>query len=241
MRYHPSEKKMVTKQMITELPNSVQKWLLNSGIIGKEVIRSVFLQQDLQIKMKPGQDVWYNANAKQYFTIEPPAFKWTLNLRINSFISLAGRDILENGKGAMSIKLFSIIPLVDVKDNSKINQATLQRYLAEIVWFPSAAINPNIKWEPIDGNSAKATMSCGGTMGSGTFYFSKNGDFVKFGALRYKDVKENSEPILWTVTAIKTEERNGIRIPVELKADWKLENGNWTWLKLKIKEINYDT
>jgi hypothetical protein len=54
------------------------------------------------------------------------------------------------------------------------------------------------------------------------------------------DVEENSEPKLWTVTTIKTEERNGIRIPVELNADWKLENGNWTWLKLKINEINYN-
>ena len=83
-------------------------------------------------------------------------------------------------------------------------------------------------------------MSYLGTKGSGTFYFNKNGDFEKFEAMRYMDVEENSEPKLWTVTTIKTEERNGIRIPVELNADWKLENGNWTWLKLKINEINYN-
>jgi len=136
--------------------------------------------------------------------------------------------------------MFSIIPLVNLKDNSKLNQATLQRFLAEIVWFPSAALSPFISWEQITDTTVKATMSYLGTKGSGTFYFNKNGDFEKFEAMRYMDVEENSEPKLWTVTTIKTEERNGIRIPVELNADWKLENGNWTWLKLKINEINYN-
>ena len=231
---------MITKQMINELPNSVQKWLLNSGIIGKEFIRSVFLQQDLQLKMKPQQKEWYNAKAKQFFTIEPPAFDWSLHLKIKSLIPIVGKDKFENGQGEMRINMFSIIPLVNLKDNSKLNQATLQRFLAEIVWFPSAALSPFISWEQITDTTVKATMSYLGTKGSGTFYFNKNGDFEKFEAMRYKDVEENSEPKLWTVKTIKTEERNGIRIPVELNADWKLENGNWTWLKLKINEINYN-
>ena len=231
---------MITKQMINELPNSVQKWLLNSGIIGKKPIRSVFLQQELQLKMKPRQKEWYNAKAKQCFTIEPPAFSWSLDLKIKSLIPIVGKDKFENGKGEMCINLFSIIPLVNLKDNSKLNQAALQRYLAEIVWFPSAALSPFISWVQITDTSVKATMSYLGTKGSGTFYFNKNGDFEKFEAMRYKDVEENSEPKLWTVKTIKTEERNGIRIPVELNADWKLENGNWTWLKLKINEINYN-
>jgi hypothetical protein len=231
---------MVNKQVISELPNCVQNWLINSGVLEKEIIKTVSLRQELQLKLKPGQKDWCHAEANQNFTIEPPAFNWTVKLRMNSFISLAGRDIFENGKGAMSIKLFYIIPLVNVKDNSKINQATLQRYLAEIVWFPSAVLSPFIMWEQIDNTTAKATMSYEGTTGSGTFYFKKNGDFEKFEAIRYKDTAENSKPILWTVTAIETEERNGIRIPTSLKADWKLEGGHWTWLNVKIKSIKYN-
>ena len=231
---------MVNKQVISELPNCVQNWLINSGVLKKEIIKTVSLRQELQLKLKPGQKEWYHAEANQFFTIEPPAFNWSLKLRMNSFISLAGRDIFENGKGAMSIKLFYIIPLVNVKDNSKINQATLQRYLAEVVWFPSAALSPFINWEQIDNTTAKATMSYEGTIGSGTFYFKKNGDFEKFEAIRYKDIAENSKPLLWTVTAVETEERNGIRIPTSLKADWKLEGGHWTWLNVKIKSIKYN-
>jgi len=232
-------KKVLSEQMISCLPTIVQKWLLNSGTIGKEPIYNVYLEQDLQILMKPEQKDWSNAKAKQYFTVEPPAFNWSVNLKRNPFLNVVGRDKFENGQGEMTIKMFSLIPVVNARNNEKVNQATLQRYLAEIVWFPSSALSPYIVWEKIDDTSAKATMEFNGTKGSGVFQFDEKGNFVKFVAMRYKDVQD-LKPTEWTVTAIKTELRNGIKIPVELKADWKLDNGNWTWLKLKITDIKYN-
>jgi len=230
---------IVTEQMILHLPDPVQNWLKNSGIIGKESIRTVYLEQDLQMMMKPEQKDWNFGNAIQYFTVDPPAFIWTVKLDIKPAITIVGRDKFENGKGEMVIKMFSLIPLVNEKNTEKLNQATLQRYLAEIVWFPSAALSSFITWESVDENSAKATMSINGVKGSGIFYFENNGNFKKFFAMRYKDVEETSEPIEWTVTASRTEVKNGIKIPVELKADWKINTKNWTWLKINIEQIKY--
>ena len=234
-----TNKKVISEQMISDLPIIVQKWLLNSGTIEKEPIYNVYLEQDLQMLIKPEQKDWSNAKAKQYFTIEPPAFNWSVNLKMNPFLDVVGRDKFENGQGEMTIKIFSLIPVVNARNNEKVNQATLQRYLAEIVWFPSAALSPLINWETIDDNSAKATMNYNKTKGSGVFQFDEKGNFLKFVAMRYKDVQD-LKPKEWTVTATKTELRNGIKIPVELKADWKLDNGNWTWLKLKITDIKYN-
>jgi hypothetical protein len=33
---------------------------------------------------------------------------------------------------------------------------------------------------------------------------------------------------------------NGVKIPVKLTATWKLDEGDWTWLKLEITEIKYN-
>jgi hypothetical protein len=230
---------VVVDSMIIELPNVVRKWLLNSGIMGKDQINSVYLEQDLQMLMKPNQKEWNKAKAQQYFTTDPPAFNWSVNLKMNSFLEVVGRDKFEDGKGEMIIKLLSLIPVANSKQNEKINQATLQRYLAEIVWFPSAALSPYITWKSIDEFSAKATMEYNGTKGSGTFYFDKDGNFEKFKAMRYQD-SNAIDPIEWTVIATKIEERNGINIPVACEASWKLESGNWTWLKLKINHITYN-
>ena len=158
---------------------------------------------------------------------------------MNSILSVTGRDKFENGQGEMTIKLFSLIPVANSGNHKKVNQATLQRYLAELVWFPSASLSTYIKWDTLDDNSAKATMEYNGTVGSGEFHFDEKGNFKKFITMRYQDTSA-IEPTKWTVVATKIEERIGIKIPTECEASWELENGKWTWLKLKIKEIQYN-
>ena len=232
-------KSIVSEQMISDLPKIVQKWLLNSGTIGKEAVYKVYLEQDLQMLMNLDQKEWRNAKAEQYFTTDPPAFNWSVNLKMNPLVDLVGRDKFENGQGEMTIKIFSLFSVVNAKHNEKVNQATLQRYLAEIVWFPSTSLSSYITWQAIDDYAAKATMEFNGTKGSGAFHFDKNGNFEKFVAMRYKDASD-PEPTEWTVTATKTEQRHGIKIPIECEVAWKLEDRNWVWLKLKITDINYN-
>ena len=230
---------IVTEKALLDLPQIVQKWLINSGIIGKKLISNVHLVQELQLKMKHEQTSWNNGRTEQYFTIQPPAFNWNINAEMNSILTVVGRDKFEDGKGEMIIKLLSLIPVANSKDNEKVNQATLQRYLAEIVWFPSASLSQYIKWETIDDYSARATMEYKGTKGSGVFHFDKDGNFEKFVSMRYQD-SNAIKPTKWTVFATKLEERNRIKIPVECEASWELESGKWTWLKLKIKDIQYN-
>lgn len=197
------------------------------------------LVQELQLNLKPEQTSWNNGTAEQYFSVQPPAFNWSINTEMYSILRVVGRDKFVDGKGEMKIKLLSLIPVANANNNKKIHQASLQRYLAEIVWFPTASLCQFVKWENINDYSAKATMEYHGTKGTGVFYFDKNGNFEKFVAMRYKDLND-AEPTEWTVTASKTEERNGIKIPVACEVSWRLENGQWTWLKLKITDIQYN-
>lgn len=231
--------KVITKETISELPSILQKWLINSGTIGKKPISNVYLNQELQLKLNPDQENWNSGRAEQYFTINPPAFSWNINTQMKSILTVVGRDKFDDGKGEMIIKFLSLIPVANAQNHEKVNQASLQRYLAETVWFPSASLSPYITWETLGENSAKATMAYKGVKGTGEFYFDQNGNFKKFIAMRYEDINAK-EPTEWTVIATKTEERNGIKIPVECEANWKLERGKWTWLKLKITDIQYN-
>ncbi|WP_340152923.1 DUF6544 family protein [uncultured Marivirga sp.] len=230
---------IVTEKALADLPLIVQKWLTKSGIIGKKFISNVHLVQELQLKLKPEQANWNNGTAEQYFTVQPPAFNWNINAEMNSILRVVGRDEFVDGEGEMIIRLLSLIPVATAKNDEKIDQASLQRYLAEIVWFPSASLSQYIKWETIDDYSARATMEYKGTKGSGEFHFDRNGNFEKFVAMRYQDIND-ANPTEWSVRATKIEEKNGIKIPVECEASWKVENARWTWLKLKITDIQYN-
>jgi hypothetical protein len=52
---------IITADMIAHLPAPVQKWITNSGLIGKERIYAVRLKQKAFIKMKPEQEEWSDA------------------------------------------------------------------------------------------------------------------------------------------------------------------------------------
>ncbi|MGQ9644807.1 MAG: DUF6544 family protein, partial [Ignavibacterium sp.] len=126
---------ILTEDKISSLPPIVQKVLRNSGVVGKEMIHTVRLKQKGQMKMKPEQDKWYEANAVQYFTVDNPGFIWKVKVDMMPLVYFTGRDMFKDGKGSMIIKILSLINVVNSSDNEKLNQGTLQRYLGEIIWF----------------------------------------------------------------------------------------------------------
>lgn len=238
---NPTDKnKILTEDKIGSLPPIVQKWLRNSGVVGKEMIHTVRLKQKGEMKMKHEQDKWYEANAVQYFTVDNPAFIWKVKVDMMPLVYFTGRDIFKNGKGSMIIKILSLINVVNDSDNEKLNQGTLQRYLGEIIWFPTAAVSPYIKWEEVDLLTAKATMTYKGTTGSALFYFNDKGDFVKFSAMRYMGTEENSQLKEWIITLNEYAVYSGIKIPVKGEATWKLEGGDFTWYKLEVYDVEYN-
>jgi hypothetical protein len=236
----PATNRTLTEDMIKDLPQTVQRWLRNSGTVGKEMIHSVRLKQKGGMKMKPEQESWYKAEAEQYFTINNPAFIWKTKVDMMPLVYFAGWDHFADGKGKMLIKILSLINVVNSSDSEKMNQGTLQRYLAEIVWFPTAAISDYIKWEEIDSISAKATMNYKGSTGSGTFYFNSNGDFTKFSTMRY--MGSGLEVILkeWVITVTESENVNGVKIPTKMEVSWKLEPGDFTWFKIEVFDVEYN-
>lgn len=224
---------------LSDLPPVIQKWLMISDVLGKPKIRNVYLKQDLLLKLKPDQGSWSSGAAEQYFLTDPPSFNWHINTEMNSLIKVVGRDKLEKGKGEMLIKLFSFIPVAKAKGNKQVDEATLQRYLAEIVWFPSVATSDYIEWEPLDENSARATLSYEGTTGTGVFFFDENGNFKKFVAQRFRDINDAYRS-KWVVTALNHSRFDDTIIPSECVVSWEIDGQLWTWLKLNITHLEYN-
>ena len=230
---------LVVEADVKNLPAPVYHWIKTTGMIGKPKIENGRVVQKALMKMKPEQKDWYSAEALQYTFTEAPAFIWTVDLSMMPLVHIQGRDKFEDGKGEMLIKLNSLVNVVNEK-GVKINEGTLQRFLGELVWFPSLALSPFIQWEALDDLSAKATMTYEGTTGSGVFYFNKAGDFVKFIAMRHKGNGPDAKRYPWVLTVDDYGAFEGIKVPSRMKATWQLEEGDWTWLELEIRDIRYN-
>lgn len=232
-------KTTVQESDFTHLPEPVKKWLRNSGLWNQPFIYNGKVTQHVDMQMKPGQDGWLAATAVQYTVIDDPSFIWTVDVKMNRFLSFQGRDKYQDGKGEMLIKLNSLYNIVNERGD-KLNESTLQRYLGEMVWFPSLALSPTVTWQPIDEHTAKATMTYKGVSGSGTFHFTPAGDVAKFAALRYKGNDAAARRYEWEVEALDYRTFEGIRVPARITSTWKLEDHTWTWLKMEVTDIRYN-
>ena len=234
-----TENRVCNESDLTNLPEPVRKWLRNSGTLGKPFIRYGKVTQIAEMQMKPEQENWLSVTATQYTTIDNPAFIWSVDVKMNGFVNFRGRDKFDDGKGEMLIKLNSLFNIVNER-GEKLDEGTLQRYLGEMVWFPTLALSPYITWEQIDGNTAKATMFYKGTSGSGTFYFNSNGDVTKFSAIRYKGNDPDAKRHNWEMNILDYKRFEGIKVPAKMTSTWKLDDKDWTWLKMEVTDLKYN-
>lgn len=235
------EHAIVFPEQVSSVPPIVQQWLRHTGTIGREVIQTAHVYQRGEMRTTP-EGSWMPVQAEQWFTTKTPAFLWFANVGAGSFVQFAGRDIYHNGRGNMVIKLFSLVSVVDAT-GPEINQGSLVRYLAEIIWFPSAALSPYITWETIDNLRVRATIAHGNTTASGIFTFTKQGQVTSFEAQRYYTRDEGATLELWSVAIESKSEKiiSGLRIPAKATVTWKLPTGDFTWYKLEITDAEYNT
>ncbi|MGY5848829.1 DUF6544 family protein [Salegentibacter sp. F14] len=221
-----------------QLPSIIQKWLRKSGVAEKPKAAFVRLEQQGRMKIKPGGD-WMPFRATQYVNVHAQSFIWTARVNPGSFIYFDGRDKLMRGEGEMLIKLFSLFPVVNEYDNEKIDSGAMQRFLAEICWFPTAALSSKISWEALEDNTARADLEIYGKEVSGIFNFSEDGDLRSFQTQRFYGGEQNSKEETWKVEMLGFAEFSGYRIPNKSKITWKLAESDFTWLELEIMEVDY--
>ncbi|MCG9967368.1 hypothetical protein L9W92_04765 [Pelotomaculum terephthalicicum JT] len=229
---------IIQKADLEGLPPIVQKWLVQSQVVGKERIRTVRLRQSVFMRLKE-DGAWMPAEAEQYFTIDEPGFIWKAKVRMAPLLYFTGRDMYNKGKGHMLIKVLSLIKVADAK-GKEIDQGAMLRYLAETAWFPTAALSSYIKWEEIDANSARATMSYAGITASGVFTFNEKGEVLSLVAERYGEFNGQYLMKTWSVLMGENKEFNGIRIPARGEVIWKLDTGDYNWFDLEIIDIEYN-
>lgn len=231
---------MITAETIQDLPPVVQRWLKQSNVVGNEQSVTVHLTQQGEMRTKPGGS-WIPFTAEQWFTPVEPGFVWLANVRAAPGVHLSGRDVFMNGDGHMLIKLLSLVPVVN-SVGDEINQGTLLRYLGEVNWFPSGALSEYIQWEQLDSTSVKATMTYKGVTDTGIFRFTEDGDLASYQAKRFYERKEGPTLEDWLIEMDPEsfKEFQGVRIGTKSTVTWRLEEGDYTWLKLEITDIEYN-
>jgi hypothetical protein len=233
-----NRKTSVSPSNYERLPGCVQRWMDWSGARTASIPDSAYLTQEGRLRLKEKAD-WLPFNAEQWFSLSEPGFIWLAKVGEGKLMRFMGRDAYRMTKGNMLIKAFGILKVAD-ESGPVIDQGSAVRYLSELVWFPHMAMSGQIAWEEIDEHSAKATLHHGEPVG-GRFYFDETGRPQAFTALRYNSRTGKKEE--WEIRMKRSEylEKDGVRIPSQADVVWRLDSGDFHWLDLEVRSIEFLT
>ena len=184
-RSRPTVRGVVTEHDLDRLPEPMRGYLEFTGSIGKPRVATVRLRQRGRIRQKEG-GAWMRFEAEQHFTTEPPGFLWHARMKTGPLTAVTATDEYCDGKGSLAVRLPSLVR-VSTARGPGIDQGSLLRYLAEMCWFPSAYLSDHIQWQPLNGSSARATMSYGGASASAVLHVNEAGRLTNLVAQRYQD------------------------------------------------------
>lgn len=229
---------VIMEEHLLGLPEPIRRYLQWAGVVGKEAIRTVRLKQKGFLRMKEGQK-WLPLTAEQYFTTSPPGFVWHARVRPLPFLNISVTDRFVNSHGRLQAKLSSLISMADAK-GPEVDQGELLRYLAEMIWFPTAWLSQYIEWKEIDEHSAQTILRHVSLTVAAVLHFDERGQVVQITAERYRE--EDGKFILrpWSGQVEDYREVGGMMIPMKAEVSWHLESGDFTCFRAEITEIEYN-
>ncbi len=219
-------------QQLEGLPSPVQRYFKHVLKEGQPYVTSVRLKHNGLFKMGVGKD-WTKISGEQYFTTNPPGFIW-----LGKTKGVAAKDSYENGKGSLVVTILNLIKVVNGKGQT-FDQGELLRWLGESIWFPTNFLpSKKTKWFPIDDNSAKLTFEHNDISLFYIIHFNERNEISKMESDRYY---EGDIMKRWVGECFDYMEVNGMRIPSRIKATWKLESGDLTYVDFSVQKIDFNT
>lgn len=228
---------VITESDLAGLPEPVQRWLRWANVVDREYPVTVRLSQEGEFRLREDQ-AWMQFTATQHYTTNPPGFVWSASMRMMPLVAITGRDRYRDGIGDIDMRLASLVPVAR-KRGGGLNQGALLRYLNEAMWFPAAMISPYITWQERDSMSAIATMTYGGESASATWHFDDEGRVITMTADRFNDDRNAMLP--WSTPITDYGEFAGVRIPTQGTGVWHYGRGDFTYIRLRIVDIEWNT
>ena len=224
-------KKTFQYSQLAGLPEPVQRYFRHVLKEGQPYISYVRLLHKGRFRTSLKKD-WSSIQGEEYFSTENPGFIWKGTTR--SFTAI---DRYVGGKGQLKVYILSLVRLLKGTGQAY-NEAELQRWLAESVWFPTNLLpDERLLWDPIDSHKALLTFSAGNVQIFFKVSFNDKGEIVEFETKRYKD-PTHRETWLGKVEGYK--EHYGVLIPNRIRAIWRLKECDFSYAEFEIIGIEYN-
>jgi hypothetical protein len=235
-----SENDILTEEDIKELPEIVQKYIRYSNSIGKEKIRNFRIVFEGEFRTDPKKE-WAKISALQYTDLTDTTRLYYMDLKMFG-LPVLGFHKYSDAKATMLGKVAGIIKVIDGKGPEMDTGETVTVFNDMCMLAPGSLIDKRIEWQSIDPLTVKATFTHSGIRISAVLYFNEKGELKNFVSedRYYSPTGETFEKYRWSTPVKDYKEYEGIRIASGGEAVWTLPEGDYSYGRIYIKEIQYN-
>lgn len=236
---HGAHTGVFTPGQLTGLPEPVARYFAFALTPGQPPIRQAHLWQTGELRMPSGSR-WRRFEAVQHVAVDPRGFLWDATIPLAPLLSVRVLDGYVDGQGLSRARAAGLLPLGDRRGTPELASASLLRWLAEAVWWPTALLpSAGVTWTGIDGHAARATLVDRGTRVSLDFRFGPRGEMVGCSGWRHRDVNGRAASTRWAGRYHDYERVGGMMVPMAAEVEWILPEGALPCWRGRIVDVGY--
>ena len=221
------------------LPAPVARYFAFALSPGQRIIARAHLLSAGTFAAKP--NAWAPFTAEQNVRTDPPEFVWNARIAMMPLVAVRVRDSYVGGEGSMRAAVAGIVPIVNQHGTPEMAAASLQRYLAEAVWYPTALLpSDHVSWSAIDETSARVTLTDRRTTVSLDVTFGARGEIETVSTMRYRDVKGTPVLTPWIGHHRDYQRLGEMMIPTSGEVAWVLPTGPEPYWRGRITSATFD-
>ena len=226
----------------SDLPAPVGEYLRRALPPDARPIVLARLTQRGRIRTDPLSDRWFPFSATHVAAPLAPGFLWDARVSTVPGARIRVIDSLVSGAGRSRVTLGSTVPFGKSRPGIEMDEASLQRLLAEGPWTPSLLLpSDRLRWSTGSGDSAAATLSAGATTISIEFTFNDVGEVIRaYTPARWRTVRGGLEPCGWEGRFGDYSDHDGWWIPRSAEVGWHIEGGWRSVFECTLDSIEFE-
>lgn len=228
-------------EALAGLPDPVQRYLRTVLPGGRPVVTGARILHRGMFNMSETGEKWKPFTSRQKVVTARPGFDWEARIRLAPGVFVLVRDAYAGGEGVLKASLWGLFTVAKWPASDELAFGELMRFLAESPWYPTVLLpSPFLKWEPVDGSHARATLTDGRTSVTLEFVFGPDGLVEKVRAKsRPRTAGKRTEDCPWEGRFWKYERHQGMLIPTEGEVSWILPGGTLPYWRGRIEGVEY--
>jgi hypothetical protein len=203
---------------LAALSEPVRRYLAHVIARGTPLASAVRLRMQGEIKLKR----WYPFSAEEVICWNR-GFIWQASVRMGP-LTICGSDRFVDGQGAMSWKLFGLVPFIRAS-GPDMSRSAAGRVNMECTWLPSVLCRKDVTWSAADQTHIRATFTAHGEAAALDFAIDESGAPKSISMPRWGDPKINPEASEFRYVNFgglleREENFGGYTIPTGLRLGW---------------------